>query len=223
MVDAPHVGAILLIGGASTRMGTPKAELDWHGTTLAAHLVRVLAEALPAAPIVVVAGMDQTPPSLPEAVELARDTVPGEGPMRGLLTGLDALGDRCDRALVCAVDTPLLHPALVRALVAALTPGVDAIVPVAHDHRHPLTAVYRTSLRNLVAELLNHGERRMGLLVEMIDARLLDESALRDLPIPGDPQGRTLGDIDPTLTGLRNANTPGEFEALRGLAGRSRG
>lgn len=223
MVVPVPVGAILLIGGASSRMGTPKADLDWQGAPLAGHLARVLRDALPGAPVVVVAGAAQEPPALPPGIELIRDAVPDEGPMRGLLTGLDALDGRIDAAMVCAVDTPLLHPGLVRTLVAELQPDDDALVPVAHDHRHPLTAVYRTSLRDRVADLLDRGERRMGLLVETTNARLLDETALRALPVPGDPEGRTLGEIDPDLVGLRNANTPEELEVLRGLAGRSRG
>lgn len=220
MVAAARPGAILLIGGASTRMGSSKADLDWQGSPLATHMARVLVDALPDAPIVIVAGADQSPPPLPADVELVRDAVPGEGPMRGLLAGLDALDGRCEAAMVCAVDTPLLHPALIRALVGALRAEDDALVPVAHGHRHPLTAVYRTALRERIANLLGRGDRRMGLLVETTNARLLDEAALRALPVPGDPEGRTLGDVDPDLVGLRNANTPEEFQVLRGLAGR---
>lgn len=197
-------------------MGTSKADLDWRGRSLTEHLADVLTEALPGVPIVVVAGADQALPPLPDRVEVVRDAVPGEGPLRGLSTGLDALEGRCDVVIVCAVDTPLLHPPLVRALIAALQPDDTALVPVAHDHRHPLTAVYRTSLRAAVAHLLDDGERRMGLLVERIGARILDENALRALPVPGDPERRTVGDVDPDLDGLRNANTPEEFAALGG-------
>jgi molybdopterin-guanine dinucleotide biosynthesis protein A len=214
VVDASRPGAILLVGGASARMGTAKADLEWRGGPLAAHLAGVLTEALPGAPVVVVAGVGQVLPPLPDGVEVARDSVPNEGPLRGLLDGLRALGDRCDLAVVCAVDTPLLHPAMVRALVAAIHPADEAIVPVAHGHRHPLTAVYRTSLRGAVTQILDDGERRMGLLVEKTQARLLDEVALRALPIPGDPAGRTVGEVDPDLDGLLNANTPEEFAAL---------
>lgn len=214
MVDASRPGAILLVGGASARMGTAKADLEWRGGPLAAHLAGVLTEALPGAPVVVVAGVGQVLPPLPDGVEVARDSVPDEGPLRGLLDGLRALGDRCDLAVVCAVDTPLLHPAMVRALVAAIHPADEAIVPVAHGHRHPLTAVYRPSVEERVSDMLTRDERRMGLLIERIQARQLDEAALLALPIPGDPDRRTVGDIDPDLDGLLNANTPEEFAAL---------
>lgn len=216
MVDASRPGAILLVGGASARMGTAKADLEWRGGPLAAHLAGVLTEALPGAPVVVVAGVGQVLPPLPDGVEVARDSVPDEGPLRGLLDGLRALGDRCDLAVVCAVDTPLLHPAMVRALVAAIHPADEAIVPVAHGHRHPLTAVYRPSVEERVSDMLTRDERRMGLLIERIQARQLDEAALRALPIPGDPDRRTVGDIDPDLDGLLNANTPEEYAQLRG-------
>ncbi len=37
---------IVLAGGASRRMGRPKAALPWHGTTLLGHVTGVLASAV---------------------------------------------------------------------------------------------------------------------------------------------------------------------------------
>lgn len=49
------VAAVLLAGGESTRMGTPKPLLEWGGQTLIEYQLAQLAE-IPASPIVVVLG-----------------------------------------------------------------------------------------------------------------------------------------------------------------------
>jgi len=207
------VGGILLVGGTSTRMGHPKAELDWHGTPLAAHLAGVLRDAFPTAPLVVVAAPGQTLPTLPDGVEVVTDSVAGEGPLRGLATGLQALSGHVDVACACAVDTPLLTAAVLRALAAGMRPDDAALVPVAHEHRHPLTACYRLQTLATAEAMLARGERALGRFAEEIGARFIDEAALRALPLPDDPD-RTLADRDPDLDALRNANTPEEFAEL---------
>lgn len=47
------VTSVVLAGGRSTRMGEPKAGLEWHGSTLLRRTVGVLARNA-AAPVVVV-------------------------------------------------------------------------------------------------------------------------------------------------------------------------
>ncbi|MGH3073536.1 MAG: NTP transferase domain-containing protein, partial [Gaiellales bacterium] len=63
-----RLGAIVLAGGGSTRMGEPKALLDWEGSPLVVHVARVVAAA--AAPVVVVGAPGQELPALPDGVEV---------------------------------------------------------------------------------------------------------------------------------------------------------
>ena len=199
------MGAILLLGGRSTRMGTAKADLDWRGEPLAAHIARVLQSAV-AGPVIAVAAPDQIIPPLPEGVEVTRDRVAEEGPLRGVEAGLLALGDRADAAFVASVDTPLLHPAFVTALLGALGPDDDLLVPDAQGFRHPLTAVWRASTLPVVTAALADGVAGPGYLFDRVRTRFLDEGAL--LALPG------VQAADPRLDSLRNANTPEEFAAL---------
>lgn len=202
-----HMAAILLLGGASTRMGAPKADLDWHGRPLAAHMAEVLLRA-DIGPVVAVAAPDQAVAPLPEGVELVRDHVAGEGPLRGVEAGLETLGDRADVAFVASVDCPLLHPAFARALTAAIGPDDDLLVPAAQGFRHPLTAAWRTSTLPDVRAALAEGVAGPGYLFDRVRTRFLDEAAL--LALPG------VGEADPRLDSLRNANTPEEYAALGG-------
>ena len=202
----PAMAAILLLGGASTRMGAPKADLDWGGRPLAAHVAQALLDAV-GGPVVAVAAPGQNLPPLPDGVEVAHDRVAGEGPLRGVEAGLEAVGDRAERLFVASVDAPLLHPAFVHALLSAFGPDDDLLVPRADGHVHPLTAVWRTALLPTVQAALAEGVHGPGGLLDRVRVRYLDRDAL--LALPG------VADADPGLDSLCNANTPDELASAR--------
>ena len=199
-----QTGAILLLGGASARMGEAKADLEWFGRPLAAHVADVLSAAVDG-PVVAVAAADQALPALPTGVETVHDAVADEGPLRGLESGLSAIGDRADAVFVASVDLPLLNSAFVRALLAALTDPFDAVVPIADGHRHPLAAAYRTSVLATVSSLLTEGVRGANALPDRIASRIVDDQDLLALP----------GLIPADLEALFNVNTPEDLAAAR--------
>ncbi len=199
-------GAILLLGGRSSRMGAPKADLDWRGTPLSLHMATLLDLAVDG-PVVAVAQPDAPAPALPPGVELVRDAAPDQGPLRGLEAGLAALEGRADRVVAAAVDLPLLAPALVRGLLDVLDDaGIDAAVPVVDGRRQPLAAAYRTTVLATARDLLAGGERSVTALTDAVRVRLLDEAALRALP--------GVAAADPDLRSLAGANTPEEWARL---------
>ena len=199
-----QTGAILLLGGASARMGEAKADLEWFGRPLAAHVADVLSAAVDG-PVVAVAAADQALPALPTEVETVHDAVADEGPLRGLESGLSAIGDRADAVFVASVDLPLLNSAFVRALLAALTDPFDAVVPIADGHRHPLAAAYRTSVLATVSALLTEGVRGANALPDRITSRIVDDQDLLALP----------GLVPADLEALFNVNTPEDLAAAR--------
>jgi molybdenum cofactor guanylyltransferase len=167
-----EVAGILLAGGRSRRMGSDKASLRWHGSTLARRAVGLLARCAEP-PVIVVCAPDQELPPLPDWLEVVRDPEPGLGPLAGLASGLAAAGPRATVAAVCAVDAPLAHPAVMRALLGALGTSA-AVIPVADGRPQPLFAVYRTELAFLAAALVADGERRAAALGERAGARLVE-------------------------------------------------
>jgi molybdopterin-guanine dinucleotide biosynthesis protein A len=187
-----HLSAIVLAGGRSSRMGAPKAALDWHGTSLLRRVTGVLMRL--ADPVVVVHAPGQELPELPEGVLLAVDEQPGRGPLEGIAAGMRALHGRADAAFVSSTDAPFLHPAFVRGVAAALD-GADAVLPVAGGHNHPLAALYRLSLLPAVEQLLSEQRMRPFYLFETANTRMLDEPQLQR------PES------------LRNVNTPEEYRA----------
>ena len=126
-----RMAVVILAGGASRRMGSDKAALDWHGRPLLEHLVAVARAA--GAGDIAVAG-----PRAPEGVERLEDAVAGHGPLGGILA---ALRQR-ERVLVIACDMPRLTAPLLRH-VWERAAGFDGWT-VAADQ--PLCAVYTQSL-----------------------------------------------------------------------------
>src|SRR5438105_11762733 len=84
---------VVLAGGRSSRMGTPKAALEWHGSTLLRRTVGILAR-VTGGPVVVVRARGQELPVLPPDVEVVDDPRAGKGPVQGLAAGLAAVADR---------------------------------------------------------------------------------------------------------------------------------
>lgn len=138
--------AVVLAGGRSLRMGTAKAALEWHGSTLLRRTLGVLARAVDG-PLLVVRGRGQPLPEIPRSVKLVDDPEPGLGPLQGIAAPLAALADQADAAFVCSTDLLFLHPAFVRRVLAALTDDFDVVLPVVGDYPHPLAAAYRDHSR----------------------------------------------------------------------------
>jgi molybdopterin-guanine dinucleotide biosynthesis protein A len=126
--------------------------------------------------VVVVSAPGQQLPPLPAGCETVADPVPGEGPLRGLATGLAALHGSADVAFAASVDTPLLNAAAVERVLAGLG-AADAAVPVAGGRAQYLAAAYRVGLAAVAEDLLAAGERRLGALAERVNARSLDAEA----------------------------------------------
>jgi molybdopterin-guanine dinucleotide biosynthesis protein A len=198
---------IVLAGGRSTRMGRPKASLEWHGATLLDRVVGIVRRVADG-PVVVVRAPGQELPELAADVVLATDAREGRGPLQGLAAGLEAVGDAARWAYVSSTDVPLLHPAFVRSVLsAAEREDVDVALPVAHGFRHPLAAAYRTSLLPEVERLIAEDRMKPAFLFERVRVRELNEAELlRD---------RELARGDPELLSLLNVNDPAEYERAR--------
>lgn len=194
-------GGVILCGGQSARMGYPKAELPFGPQTLLQRAVDRLSQVV--GPIAVVAAAEQRLPELPDHVRVARDTLPGEGPLEGLRVGLDALAD-CEAAYATSCDAPFVQVAFVRSLFAALE---DQEVAVAEDQGfvHPLAAVYRPRVVTEVERLLAAGERR--------PRRLFQQVATARVPV------EQLREVDPELDSLANLNRPEDYFAALERAG----
>jgi molybdopterin-guanine dinucleotide biosynthesis protein A len=198
---------IVLAGGRSSRMGTPKAALEWHGSTLLRRTVGILSR-VTGGPVVVVRAPGQELPALPPGTEVVTDPREGLGPVQGLAAGLAALQDRAEVAFVSSTDMPFLHPAFVRRVLrAAQQDGVDVGLPVARGYPQPLAASYRVALAPVAAKLVAEERLRPAFLFGQCVVDRLDEAALRDDPV--------LAALDPGLDSVINVNEPADYQQAR--------
>lgn len=143
MILSPSLTGVVLAGGASSRMGTPKAVLAWAGEPVAARLTRLFVEALGSALLVL--GHDGTAlhaalPPLPRAL-----TVVNHAPQRGMLSslqcGLRAAPAESAALFFLPVDYPAISPRTIAALRDAWSaaPHAQIVLPRAGGRRgHPV-------------------------------------------------------------------------------------
>ncbi|HZZ90240.1 MAG TPA: NTP transferase domain-containing protein, partial [Caulobacteraceae bacterium] len=109
------LGAIVLVGGASSRMGTDKAVLDWGGWR-AVDRVAALAREVGATQVMTAGGDYGLP--------FVADPSPRAGPVSGILAAVLALRRvGVTRILVLAVDAPTLRPSDLAPLLGEDAPG----------------------------------------------------------------------------------------------------
>ncbi|MGH3836914.1 MAG: NTP transferase domain-containing protein [Pseudonocardiaceae bacterium] len=197
---------VVLVGGRSSRMGTPKAALEWHGSTLLRRTLGVLARAVHG-PLLVVRAPGQLLPEIPSQAEVVEDPEEGLGPLQGIAAGLAALTGRAQITFVCSTDLPFLHPVFVRRVLSALIDGTDIVLPVARGFPQPLAAAYRVTLAPLVAELVAAGDLRLGHLFQRCATLRLDDAALLADPV--------LAAADPALDSVVNVNSPDDYRTAR--------
>ncbi len=173
--------AAILAGGQSRRMGQDKSLLPINDQPMIACIA---AQLRPLFPELLVSSND------PEhhaflGLPLVADGESGQGPLRGILSCLEA----CQHELlfVTACDMPQLPLAYIAELLE-LAQSHDVVIPVDADGRHePLFAVYRKTLVPRARQILAAGGRR---IIELL---------------PGHRAAC------PLMPGIRSLNTPQEY------------
>jgi molybdenum cofactor guanylyltransferase len=189
-------------------MGTPKAALEWHGSTLLRRTVGIVARAT-GGPVVVVRAVGQDLPELPAGTQVVDDPRDGKGPVQGIAAGLTALDGRADTAFVSSTDMPFLHPAFIRRMLRVLADdaAVDVALPIARGYPQPLAAAYRVRLAEAAERLVKEDRLRPAFLFDECLVTRLDDEALRQDPL--------LGALDPDLESVLNVNTMADYQDAR--------
>jgi molybdopterin-guanine dinucleotide biosynthesis protein A len=143
----PRYGSIL-IGGCSSRMGSPKQLLVHQGETLLERVHRALSSVVEQ---VVVAGPGELPESLAKLTRLA-DIPDSEGPLAGIVACHRWAPHAC--WFVAACDLPLIETAAVEWLDGQRRPGRWAVLPCLQNVLEPLLAVYEPQSGRLLEQLV---------------------------------------------------------------------
>ena len=156
---------VLLVGGASSRFGSPKALARFRGEMLAERGARLLAEACDE---VLVVGKDADELPFP----VVDDGASSRAPVHGLVAGLRRA--RYEVVVALPVDAPLVTPGALRAL------GAAGAVPAP---RIPLPGAYPRSLLPELERRVAAGELSLRGVNPSVLA--LSEGLLVDVDTPG--------------------------------------
>jgi molybdenum cofactor guanylyltransferase len=137
---------VLLVGGASSRFGSPKALAELDGETLAARGWRVLGELCDE---LLAIGKQADALELP--VPVLDDGSVVRAPIAGIVAALRAASNEI--CVVLPVDCPLVTAVLLGSLADACRGAVDAAVP----QTGPLPGAYRRSALPLMEAALASG------------------------------------------------------------------
>ena len=147
------IAGVILSAGASRRMGTPKALLDYRGETFLGRLIRIVGQV--GDPVIVVLGnhADEIGASVKVRATFAINPDPDRGQLSSLQTALQKLPRESEGFLFIPVDCPTVEEHTVRQLSDAFArraPDTLFVIPRFGDKRgHPVFAA-----RTIATELL---------------------------------------------------------------------
>ena len=151
-IKANRSGAIVLAGGDSKRLGSPKALLDFCGQSLIERIVERLKQSFDE--ITVVTDRPELYHGLP--VRLTGDLLTEEkkSPLRGIHAGLSV--SDLPYQFVVACDMPLLNLELI-AYMSRFAADHDAVVPRVDNYFQPLHAFYNRTCIGVIEEQVRKG------------------------------------------------------------------
>ena len=183
MMVAVEATLLVLAGGASRRMGRPKAWLEVGETILLRWVADRLAPDF-AEVLVSFAEPEQLEQPVPYRVVFDRKLA--AGPMAGIEAGLAAA--RLDPVFVIACDMPYVTRGVATLAVAAAR-TCDAAVPRIGGRPEPVCAAYRKSALPIITESLDAGNRRAADVLASLDVTWLEDisgEVVRSLNTPDD-------------------------------------
>jgi molybdenum cofactor guanylyltransferase len=169
--DMSDASAFVLAGGRSSRMGTDKAFVEFHGCTL---LRRALDLVTGITGSVHILGSLEQFGAFGDVVE---DVVPDHGPLGGIHAALS--DSSCDRNLILAVDMPFVTKEFLQYLLREAERSEAVVtVPRAGGNWQPLCAVYRKAFADQAESALRSGHNRIDALFRETTVRIIDEDEL---------------------------------------------
>jgi len=174
---------LVLAGGASKRMGRPKAWLKVGDTILLRWVIDRLAPSFEEV-ITAFAEPEQMEEPIPYRIVFDRRRM--AGPLAGIEAGLEA--SLHDTVFVIACDMPYVTPEVAQMAVAAAR-SCDAAVPRIDGRPEPVCAAYRRAALHHISASLDAGSRRAADVLAQMDVTWLEHvpsDVVRSLNTPDD-------------------------------------
>ena len=177
------VAGLILAAGESSRMGSPKALLEFRGETLAARVAECVRQA---AGNVTLIGPPERYREL--GYNVIADRAPGLGPLGGIYTALSATHSEWN--LIIAVDMPLITLELLRGLLddaESSASTADCVIAEHGELMEPLCAVYQRRCAMAARRAIDRNTLKMHDFVSNLRLRkhpVADAEALRNVNTP---------------------------------------
>ena len=168
MIVGMQATLLVLAGGASLRMGRPKAWLEVGETTLLRWMVERLGPAFSEV-VVSFAEPEQLEEHVPYRVVFDRKRA--AGPLAGIEAGLAVARDEVTFAIAC--DMPYVPRGVAERAVAAAR-GCDAAMPRVGGRPEPVCAAYRRSSLPAITAALDAGRLKAADLADHLDVTWLE-------------------------------------------------
>lgn len=201
-----HASLLLLAGGKGLRMGGKnKLYLELEGSLLIERTLRSLSPLFDETILLVAPGESgkicTTFAPLIEKwrLRLVEDSIPGRGPLEGLMRGLTEMNS--DWGFLLGCDMPSVNSAVVNGMYDFCSDDADAVTAELHGFIEPLHAFYRRSCCDSIQKALSLGDRKIKSIYKEINLLVLKEELLR-----------SYGNCEESFF---NLNSPGDIDKMK--------
>lgn len=175
VIEKEAIEVFILAGGKSRRMGTDKGLLNFKGTPMIMHIIKLL-DKLDLKTSIISSNQEYLKFGKP----MYTDLIPKKGPLGGLYTALEY--SNAPMVLLLACDMPSINREGIQSLMTLAEPGK---ITVSTDSKQisPLFACYPKSLKDKVEKAIFANELKMQDFVLKQPHVMLDLNALENIEV----------------------------------------
>jgi molybdopterin-guanine dinucleotide biosynthesis protein A len=189
MTNSPFLVALVLAGGKSSRMGTDKALILWHGQPMLQRVCQAAQDCCDSV-YLLTPWPDRYQGQITGGYQWLLESNPGNGPAIALCQGFAQIN--AEWILLLACDLPQLQSSILQQWqqeLATLPPEILALVPRSGERWEPMCGFYRKKARESLEAFIQQGGRSL-------------QGWLKQIPVKSIPVD------EPEAQMLRNCNTP---------------
>lgn len=134
-------------------------------------------------------------------LKIVTDIYPYRSSLTGIHTGI--FYSTKPHSFITACDTPFLKKELVEAIISAVEPQIDIIIPETSSGLEPLCAVYSKRCQKPIENQIEKQEFKIDKLFNKVRVKKISDKELRAK--------------DPELTSFFNVNTPSTLEKAKAI------